>query len=63
MAGEGGHPLNPETNTSWGDPEVNATVDYATLHDTESLSDTEIDALEVFLKLLTDSRYESLLDE
>ncbi len=61
MTGQGSHPLNPETNTTWEAPEVNATVNYTTLEAMSPFSESDIDALEAFLKTLTDARYEALL--
>ena len=54
MAGQGNHPINPETGEAWADPDVNATVNREVLQATKALTDTKIDALIAFLKLLTD---------
>ena len=61
MTGQGSHPLNPETLIAWENPEVNTTVNYETLEAMAPLSESDIDALEAFLKTLTDARYEALL--
>jgi len=54
---------NPETGLAWRSPEVNENL---ALESTEfkapSLSDADIDALIAFLKLLTDKRYEHLIE-
>lgn len=63
MAGNGDHPTNPETGESWTSPDVNATVNYDVLRDTKALTDSKIDGIVAFLKLLTDARYEHLLEE
>jgi len=61
MIGNGTRPLNPETGKPWDAPEVNATINHALLSASEPLTNARIDALEAFLKLLTDQRYEPLL--
>jgi ribonuclease HIII len=43
------------------EPEHNATVNYEVLKDTKELTDTKVEALEAFLKLLTDAKFERLL--
>ena len=63
MAGNGDHAINPETNTSWGANDYNATINFTKLHDTAALNDTKIRALEAFLNTLTDRRYEHLIPE
>jgi len=63
MAGQGDHPTNPETGKPWEAPDVNDTVNYDVLTGTKALTDTKIDALIAFLKLLTDERYEHLIPE
>ena len=60
MAGNG-HTLNPETDQPWREAEVNATINYPILKTLKPLSDEKIEALESFLNILTDKRYESLL--
>ena len=52
--------LNPETHQPWAEPEYHPTVAKEKLK-AKPLSDQEIDALEAFLKLLTDERYEGLV--
>jgi cytochrome c peroxidase len=61
MAGAG-NIINPETNETWSDPEVNSTVNTEVLSSMEPLSDSEISALISFLKLLTDEKFEELMD-
>lgn len=63
MAAQGNHPTNPETGEAWADPDVNATVNREVLQATKALTDTKIDALIAFLKLLTDEKYEDLIEE
>lgn len=62
MAGQGGHPLNPETGTPWGTNDFNATINHELLRDTRELTDDKIRNLEAFLRTLTDARYEDLLE-
>nr|WP_243389230.1 cytochrome c peroxidase [Conservatibacter flavescens] len=54
--------INPETNQPWSAPEYAPTVNHQELKSGKALSDEDIDALLAFLKLLTDERYESLLE-
>lgn len=63
MSGHGDEPLNPETNAAWKAPDYNATINRASLEKLTTLGDEEVDALIAFLKLLTDQRYEDLLEE
>lgn len=53
--------LNPESGQPWGEPEYAATVEKTHLQ-APPLTDQELDALEAFLKTLTDQRYEHLLN-
>ena len=48
------------TGKNWDAPEVAETVDSVCLQ-APPLTDTDLDALEAFLRTLTDARYESLL--
>lgn len=61
MGGQDSTTLNPETNASWGEAEVNATINHPLL-EMEPLSDDELAALEAFLKLLTDKQYEAMIE-
>ncbi len=61
MAGNGHHPINPETGKPWGATDYNGTVNYELLEKTKPLSDKKIIALEAFLRTLTDKKYEHLL--
>lgn len=61
MGGNGRRLINPETNEPWGEPDVNATINRTDLQMPE-LDDRKIEALEAFLKTLTDKRYEHLLN-
>lgn len=63
MAGNGDHPINPETQNPWGANDYNSTINTTKLHDTAALTDAKIRALEAFLRTLTDKRYEHLLPE
>ena len=58
--GEGNRPNNPETGKPWGEPDVNSTINHVDLQ-MPALNDKKIEALEAFLKTLTDKRYEHLL--
>lgn len=60
MSGNNDNSLNPETNQTWRKAEVSSTINQELL-EMQKLSDDELDALEAFLKLLTDKQYESLL--
>ncbi|QOP42177.1 cytochrome-c peroxidase [Sulfurimonas marina] len=62
MAGQGDHPINPETFEPWDANDYNATINHEKLSDTKALSDEKIRALEAFLRTLTDKRYEHLLE-
>ncbi len=61
--GAGDRPLNPETNLPWVATDVNATVNHEELEETKELTDEKIDGLIAFLKLLTDKKYEYLLEK
>lgn len=54
--------INPETGEPWGEPEVPGTVDLELLELGPALDERRIDALVAFLKMLTDRRYEFLLE-
>jgi len=54
--------LNPETNAPWQEAEVANTIDHELLRMDRKLSSDELDALEAFLKLLTDQQFEALLE-
>ena len=58
--GSGERPLNPETGQVWGEPDVNVTINRMDLA-MPALTDRKIEALEAFLKTLTDKRYEFLV--
>ena len=51
--------INPETGKPWAAPEYAPTVNHADLKG-KPLTDAEIDALEAFLKTLTDAPYEKV---
>jgi cytochrome c peroxidase len=51
--------LNPEKQANWGEPDYPLTVQYT---GAEAMSDQTIADIVVFLKLLTDQRYEALLN-
>ena len=54
--------INPETGKPWGRTEFKKTISLDELSDGLPLDDAQVDALEAFLKTLTDQRYEHLLD-
>lgn len=54
--------LNPETSSSWDEPEVKETIAIKELK-ANAQNDRKIDALVAFMKLLTDEKYEYLLEE
>ena len=53
--------LNPETDQPWRTPEVPETVNHERLK-MKILTDRKINALEAFLKTLTDKKFESLVE-
>lgn len=54
--------INPETGEPWGEPEVSANLALEELESGRALDDKRIAALEAFLRMLTDRRYEPLLE-
>ena len=54
--------INPETGQPWGPPEVAETMSMDDLTVGDALDDRRIKALVAFLRLLTDKRYEPLLE-
>ncbi|MEL0628805.1 cytochrome-c peroxidase [Psychromonas aquatilis] len=54
--------INPETGEPWRAPEVPLTIDMEDLKG-QALTDRKIDALIAFMKILTDQRFESLIDD
>lgn len=54
--------INPETGKQWGEPEVAANIALEELQSTRALDDRSIDALVAFMRMLTDKRYEPLLE-
>ena len=54
--------INPETGKPWQDPEVEETISLEELK-ANKLIDRKVEALVAFMKLLTDKRYEHLLEE
>jgi cytochrome c peroxidase len=63
MSGNGGDPINPESGEAWADPEINATISRGALQQLQPLEEGDVEALVAFLKLLTDRRFELLLEE
>lgn len=61
ISGSDSNSLNPETLQEWQEAEVSTTIAHEKLS-MELLSESELDALEAFLKLLTEKQYEPLLD-
>ncbi|RXJ60583.1 cytochrome-c peroxidase [Candidatus Marinarcus aquaticus] len=54
--------INPETGEPWAAPEVEETISLDDLKANKQ-NDRKVDALVAFMKLLTDKRYEHLLNE
>jgi cytochrome c peroxidase len=54
--------INPETGEQWGAPEVADNIALEELQSTSALDDRRIDALVAFMRMLTDKRYEPLLE-
>jgi cytochrome c peroxidase len=54
--------INPETGEPWGDPEVAANLATEKLEFGRALDDRGIDALVAFMRMLTDKRYEPVLE-
>jgi len=55
--------INPETNTTWAKPEIDENISLEELESGPALDDKRIDALVAFMKLLTDQRFEHLIDQ
>ena len=53
---------NPETGRPWGQPEVTANIELDLLSQGQPIGKARIQSLIVFLRTLTDSRYEHLLE-
>lgn len=53
--------INPETKKPWDEPEVKETISLDELK-AKKQNDRKVDALVAFMKLLTDKRYEHLLE-
>ena len=54
--------INPETGEPWDEPEVKETISLEDLK-AKKQNDRKVDALVAFMKLLTDKRYEHLLED
>ncbi|MFW2579656.1 cytochrome-c peroxidase [Aliarcobacter butzleri] len=54
--------IDPETNKSWDEPEVKDNISLQELK-ANKLTDRKVEALVAFMKLLTDKKYEHLLEE
>ena len=54
--------INPETGEIWGEPETAENVSLTELESAPALDEKRIDALIAFMRLLTDRRYEALLE-
>jgi cytochrome c peroxidase len=54
--------VNPETGEIWGEPEVAENISIIELESAPALDERRINALVAFMRLLTDSRYESLAE-
>jgi len=53
--------INPETGEPWGDPEVPENIALEELEMGDALDERRINALVAFMKMLTDRRYEHLV--
>ncbi len=54
--------INPETGNIWGEPEVAENISITELESAPALDERRINALLAFMRLLTDSRYEPLIE-
>ena len=54
--------INPETGEAWGEPETAANIAHDKLEAGRALDDRGVDALVAFMRMLTDQRYEALLE-
>lgn len=54
--------INPETSQPWAEPEIAENISMEELKTGPALDDKRIDALVAFMRLLTDQKYEYLLD-
>lgn len=54
--------INPETQKVWDEPEVKDTISTKELK-AKALNDRKVESLVAFMKLLTDKKYEHLLEE
>jgi cytochrome c peroxidase len=54
--------INPETGVAWGEPEVAENLALEKLSSGRALDERSIDGLIAFLRMLTDRRYEPLLE-
>lgn len=61
LARRGKSQINPETGEAWAAPEVPENLALEELESGRLLSDKEIDGLVAFMRMLTDKRYEPLL--
>lgn len=62
LARGGKSQINPETGEDWGAPEVPENLALKELESGRALSTKEIDGLVAFMRMLTDKRYERLLE-
>lgn len=62
LARGGKSQINPETGENWGPPEVAENLALEELESGRALSAKEIDGLVAFMRMLTDKRYERLLE-
>ena len=62
MAALGDNPINPETLENWVANDNNQTINHTVLQETKALSAVKIRALEAFLRTLTDSKFENLME-
>ncbi len=55
--------VNPETGQKWKEPEITENISLKELKTGPALDDKRVDALVAFMRLLTDKKYEYLLDK
>jgi cytochrome c peroxidase len=54
--------INPDTGEPWGEAEIAETIDLEKLESAPALDERRIQALVAFMKMLTDKRYEHLVN-
>ena len=54
--------INPQTNKPWDEPEIKETISLEELK-TKKLTNRKVEALVAFMKILTDKKYEHLIED